>query len=226
MYKVKIIQTVDHGKGHWKTLKVEVFRIEDAHEEQIGAYERDYHSLFRSFCWFRQHGKDYALYSPQYTTTRVMELPSCRDIGGEEPHTFGFCPVDYYVPAYLDIEESHNHHQEPITYRLHEPFDEDDIDPEHHSSISPLWFYQFGLIAGCIWGDDSSWKIQYLDLSNIENGKITRTEKFGYIELPEGLTLRDATRIWYDPDETNHLSITIAVQKRFELDRTGEETEQ
>jgi hypothetical protein len=38
-------------------------------------------------------------------------------------------------------------------------------------------------VWGCIWGDDSSWKVQYLDLSRIQDGLINRDERFGYIEL-------------------------------------------
>ena len=36
---------------------------------------------------------------------------------------------------------------------------------------------------GCYWGDDNSWKVQYLDLSEIEKGIIRRDERFGYAEL-------------------------------------------
>lgn len=41
----------------------------------------------------------------------------------------------------------------------------------------------FGFVWGCYWGDDSSWKVQYLDLSRIEEGMISRDERFGYVEL-------------------------------------------
>jgi hypothetical protein len=34
-----------------------------------------------------------------------------------------------------------------------------------------------------IWGDDSSWKLQYLDLSQIRQGIIHRDDRFGYVEL-------------------------------------------
>jgi hypothetical protein len=41
----------------------------------------------------------------------------------------------------------------------------------------------FGFVWGCYWGDDSSWKVQYLDLSQVQQGVIKRQERFGYIEL-------------------------------------------
>jgi len=41
----------------------------------------------------------------------------------------------------------------------------------------------FGFVWGCIWGDDSSWKVQYLDLSAVRHGVIHRDERFGYLKL-------------------------------------------
>lgn len=44
----------------------------------------------------------------------------------------------------------------------------------------------FGLIAGCIWGDDLAMKLQYLDLTRIKEGLLDRKESFGYWDLPNG----------------------------------------
>jgi hypothetical protein len=41
----------------------------------------------------------------------------------------------------------------------------------------------FGFVWGCIWGDDSSWKVQYLNLSRIQHGELRRDERFGYVKL-------------------------------------------
>ena len=86
-------------------------------------------------------------------------------------------------------------------------------------AIAPLLYYPFGFIAGCIWGDDSSWKIEFLDLSEIGSGVIKRDSRFGYIEMPDRMSLRQAINIGdfkYDlTDEINY--ITIALQKRFDL---------
>jgi hypothetical protein len=43
-----------------------------------------------------------------------------------------------------------------------------------------------------VWGDDWSWKVEFLDLSQIEQGIITRTAKFGYFPYASGLTLKEA----------------------------------
>lgn len=97
-YTAKVLGTLDKGPGVMKSLHVGVFEASEDAERQVGEYTRNYHQLFRTFFHFRKNGEDYALYSPHYTATRIMKLPSCADIGGEEPHAFGFCPTDFYVP--------------------------------------------------------------------------------------------------------------------------------
>src|SRR5215471_20205604 len=88
------------------------------------------------------------------------------------------------------------------------------INPSHHCFTIP-----FGFVAGCIWGDDSSWKIEFLDLSAIANGVIKRDARFGYIEMPEGMSLKQAINMDdFSYDLTDEISyVTIALQKRFEL---------
>lgn len=142
---------------------------------QVGSYVRNYSALYHTFYPFQQNGKWYALYSKDYTATRVMTLPDCVDIAGEEFHTFGFCPVDFYVPSAED---------------------------KKRGDVGAL-AGTFGFVAGCVWGDDSSWKIQYLDLSKITEGKLTRDDRFGYIEMPRSVErLADCFDWWwFDPDD-------------------------
>ena len=100
-YTAKILDTFEYSPGGWKGQRVGIFLVSPESEEQIGEYTRNYGEFYRTFYPFKKGEKDYALYSPHYTVTRVMELPSCRDIGGEEPHSEGFCPVDFFVPSYI-----------------------------------------------------------------------------------------------------------------------------
>jgi hypothetical protein len=91
----------------------------------------------------------------------------------------------------------------------------------HHTQSAQ--YYPFGFVAGCIWGDDSSWKIQFLDLCEAEKGILKRDERFGYIALPDSMTLQQAVDLAdFETDSeagwANH--ITIAIQKRFDL-KTG-----
>jgi hypothetical protein len=235
-YIVKVLNEIDNGKNYWKYLNVGVFKIENNAEEQIGEYKRNYSSLYNTFCHFQKDGKDFALYSPDYTVTRIMELPSCKDIGGEEPGAGGFCPTDYFVPTYIEHESSWETvsakgkiGESILRRRVNNPDNEDLIETTesrefiHQTSeelckittlnrpLSSLTYYPFGFIAGCFWGDDSSWKIQYLDLSEVEKGIFKREERFGYIELPNGVSLRDAVKMYgygnNTEDYSNHIRI-------------------
>lgn len=103
-YFARVLGEVRYQPGSWNGLRVGVFRRENGVEEQVGEYERNHWALYRTFTHFRAGGRDLALYSPDYTATRLLELPSCRDIGGEEPAGGGFCPVDFFVPCFIDLE--------------------------------------------------------------------------------------------------------------------------
>lgn len=226
LYVAKVIEKIGNDPGIINSLRVGVFRVENNHEEQIGEYVRNYSTLFKTFFPFRKNGTDYALYSPNYTATRVMELPSCRDIGGEEPSGGGFCPVEFYVPSYIE-KESIDTTGQTHRYRHNEPDQESFVPYEKNGfrtyPIGSLTYYSFGFVAGCIWGYDSSWKIQYLDLAKVENGLIRREERFGYIALPNALDLKQAINLYdylYDPNEDDAYRVTIAIQKQFDL-RTG-----
>ncbi len=131
------------------------------------AYERD-HAPFQTFEPFRQGACDLALVSLHYTRTAVLDLASGAVIAEEtdENPDSGFCPVGFYVPDWWDV---------------------------HDASIIPgseFWnadhewpLGDFGFVWGCYWGDDSSWKVQYLDLRRVQEGVIVRDERFGYVRL-------------------------------------------
>ena len=235
-YFAKVLNEIDNGANYWKYLNIGVFKVENEVEEQIGEYKRNYSSLFNTFHHFKKDGKDFALYSPDYTVTRLMELPSCKDIGGEEPSAGGFCPTDYFVPTYIEQETSWETVSargkiggDTSKRRLNNPDEEDLTESIENREfayqgtsepckittinrpLTPLNYYQFGFIAGCIWGDDSSWKIQYLDLSKVEKGIIEREERFGYIEMPNGINLRDAVNMYGYGKDAEYYSNYIGI---------------
>ena len=182
-YTVKTCE-VEIKPGCWNCLDVSIILNDGDAEEVIGQYRRTYSSLFNTFYPFLHHGKEYALYSQEYTATRIMSLPDCNDICGEDINAYGFCPTDYFVP--------------------YDPYNDCHGD--------------FGFVAGCVWGDDSSWKIQYLDLSRIEEGIFTRQERFGYLELPDNMSLKEAIK--YDGNDHNPDYIAITNTMWFNL-KTG-----
>lgn len=181
-------ETIPTREGCWNVLKVKIFRVEGESKTQIGEYDRNYSSLFDTFLPFKQGDREYALYSKSYTATRVMSLPDCKDLGGEENAGNGFCPTDFYVPLLADGEEPGS-----------------EYDPDG----------SFGFVSGCVWGDDQSYKIQYLDLSRVREGILVRDDRMGYIELLGSQTLADAidTESW----EVDSPTVQIACSKYFDL---------
>jgi len=218
-YTAKILDTFEYSPGGWKGQRIGIFSVGPDGEEQIGEYTRNYDVLYKTFCPFKKDEKDYALYSPHYTATRVMELPSCKDIGGEEPSGGGFCPVEFYVPSYIMREYKFQDGRVAVS-PCNEPDEETMRGSTHYRVISPRLYYPFGFVAGCVWGDDSSWKIQYLDLSSVDKSEIRRDARFGYIEMPNGISLKQAIDLvdyGYDDSEPYSYTALIAIRKRFDL---------
>ena len=145
----------------WTTLRVEVL---DG-DRVIATYNRNY-AMLQTFEPFRQGERDFALVSPDYTTTAVLDLSNGEIVAGEEPNPGGFCPVGFYVPDWWDL------HQGSI------------LPGSMHWSDDHEWpTGDLGFVWGCVWGDDSSWKVQYLDLSGVQNGVLHRDDRFGYVKL-------------------------------------------
>jgi hypothetical protein len=148
--------------GTWTTVHVEVL---DG-ERVIAEYDRNYRML-QTFEAFRQGDRTFALISTHYTATAVLDLQTGEVIAAEEPASNGFCPVGFYVPDWWDL-----HDGTKLPGSMHWRPDDDQW---------PIG--DFGFVWGCIWGDDSSWKVQYLDLTCIQDGVIGRDERFGYLKL-------------------------------------------
>lgn len=245
MYIAKRLEEFEVEPSGWKYSKVGVFKVVGDSEEQVGEYQRNYGGIFDSFFHFQHNGKDLALYSSDYTATRIMELPSCKDLGGEDGDEMGFCPVDYFVPSYIDqetIHETNNTAFPPRSVsieRINNPSLESlsESTSKHNyvngntgqecedilttRPITPLLYYPFGFVGGCVWADESSWKVQYLDLSRADEGILVREERFGYIELPEGIRLKDAIDMsiyGYDWGESISKTIRINIVQAFNLE--------
>jgi hypothetical protein len=106
-YSAEVLEEIERGPGIWKGIRVGVFRVTGGRRELVGEYRRNYPNLLDTFFAFAAKGQELALYSPHYTATRVLRLPDCVDIGGEEPAGGGFCPGEFFVPTYADMEWRH-----------------------------------------------------------------------------------------------------------------------
>jgi len=203
--------------GTWDSTVVQVFRrVQNGELERICEFERNY-GLLQTFEPFRQGARELALIARSYTTTAVLDLASGQVIAEEIEASpgAGFCPVGFYVPDWWDIHD-------------------DSIIPgsPHWNSDHEWPDGTFGFVWGCHWGDDSSWKIQFLDLRSIETGVIKRDDRFGYVELAThgylSPSLNSALKITDKPSAPppfisierydGDTRITFAVEMGFELD--------
>lgn len=157
----------------------------------IGSYRRNYPSLIHTFVPFVQDNQVYALYSPDYTATRLMRLPDCEDIGGEGRDENGFCPAEYYVP----------------------------YDPE--KGLIGKW----GFLSGCVWGDDSSWKVQYIDLAQAAQGVLRCEARFGYLAAPSHLLLREAVNLEFYREDDEYQEIEFSVSRLYSMKQSKFEDE-
>lgn|ERR1700733_1475839 len=190
---------IEHEKT-WNTAIIQILQGED----EIGRYERSYFAFGENtFEPFELNGKWYALYAPDYTGTRIMSLPDCKDIGGEEQNACGFCPVELWVPRFKTIKSTNKKSGE---VREHWWFESDAEQPVSaklvnigfEESSGPWRSLNVGFVAGCLWGDDSTWKLQTFDLSRAAEGVIERSERFGYLELGT-MPLTEAIRLEHWP---------------------------
>jgi len=197
------VQEIETGQGTWKTLHVDVL---DETSRVVAQYSRNYPNLYRTFEPFRQGDRTLALISVDYTAMSVLDLATGKVIAAEEPNPMGFCPVGFYVPDWWDINDG-SILPGSMGWRG---------DLESPSG-------DFGFVWGCVWGDDDSWKVQYLDLSKVRQGEILRDDRFGYIELathPE-LEAKEFIRCSFAGGER---TVTFSVVATFDL-ASGERRE-
>jgi hypothetical protein len=76
---------------------------------------------------------------------------------------------------------------------------------------------EFGFVWGCVWGDDSSWKVQYLDLSRVVDGTLKPDDRFGYVKLATRpkLAAKDFIQVEYWEGVPR---VTFAVEETFYLE--------
>jgi hypothetical protein len=194
------IDQVENDPGTWNSNKVSIYRDGNL----IGEYLRNYNNYgANTFYPFEINHEWYALYSANYTATRVMKLhhDHIEDWCGEDPNSLGFCPVEFYVPRYVETK----HKLMDLEYTEY-TIDCDSTPEEFELALHENGFIgvnscNFGFMCGCVWGDDTSWKLRHIDLSLIPGKILTVTDKFGYWELPDSLELKECINMsGWEPD--------------------------
>lgn len=217
----------------WQKVHVSIIKHdEDGTEDVIFEYDRNY-AMMKTFEPFRQLKNnvwhDYALISTEYTRFEVVDLEkgqiiatesypiytqdmhdACvarggietREVGQEMPGV-GFCPTAFKV---FDWRERFNDESMTKTYTPYKA-----TEPELVYSDEKFYAYsgQWAIYSGCIWGDDSGWKVRYIDLSRISEGIVTSDERFGYLQLAGGLDQVD----YYSDDDRFTFPIEISTSR-------------
>lgn len=192
-FTAKVIREVKGEDGCWSSLDMGVYQD----DKLIGTYNRNYHSYgVETFAPFKYGDEYYALYSKEYTGTRVMRLPDCVDISEKG---YGFCPVDLYVPWRYVCDV---HDDDELTAEEKETY------CECHS-----WHYPpaIGWVAGCFWGDDSSWKIEAFDLSDVQKGILRKLRPFGEAHMDADSLLK-AVKPCFNP---NYVEVSFRKTERI-----------
>lgn len=218
---------VQNKPGTWNSTKVSIYRDNNFDIKSnvyrkgilIGEYIRNYSNYgFETFHPFQIENQWYALYSANYTATRVVKLHEDRieDWCGEDPAANGFCPTEFYIPKYVKSKYKSEIDSELYSiFYVDSDYTNDEMQVEINSpEFEAIDYCNFGFMSGCVWGDDSSWKLKYIDLSWIPDKILIVDNKFGYWELPAG-PLKSHIRM--DDWEPDHRWIRIAKEESFNL---------
>lgn len=239
-YTAKELGKVSNGKGYWESTRIGVFQD----DVQVGEFLRNYSGYgVSSFAPFRRGDNWYALYSPNYTCIKIMSLPDCKEIGGETPESFGFCPVEIYIPEYqlskvagtseekLHLYPKANHHwlKKDRESKEYDPdlFNKDmDANYEFVHVEKEIFHENFAFVSGCVFGDDRSWKIELRDISQAHKGIIKKVKDWGYYELPD-LPLKECVRLSaferFVGEDKDAINATITITKTIRLNRVHDE---
>lgn len=239
MYKPEVTVT---SQG-WTQIHVDVMRLDgtdDSGQEiwtKVAEYDRNY-SLLKTFEPFQQlqdgRWRHYALISTRYTRLEVLDLQNGEIIAvepfpkadqrfaensngkykeGDELPGFGFCPMEFHVPDWWDeFDESFLPKKDPETGQLKQGFHSEDFAISLVDEFN-AYTGQWALYGGCIWGDDSSAKLRYIDLSKISEGIVAADERFGYVSLPNDLPISKSVVIHADED---YLEILTPIMFRLD----------
>lgn len=206
--------SIENKPGQWNSSKISIFRDDIL----IGEYLRNYANYApNTFYPFLIENEWYALYSADYTTTRVMKLHDDRieDWCGEESSAYGFCPVELYVPRYNRYSADTDYYVSDTEYATCAEF----IAEQEDKNFVEMKYHDFGFLCGCVWGDDTSWKLRYIDLSKVPDKQLEIFDRFGYWEIPSNMKLKECINMrgW----EPRHNWIELTRMEHFNL-KTGE----
>lgn len=212
------VENVENLPGTWDSNKITIYRDDIV----IGEYLRNYPVCGKEtfYPFLASDNNWYALYSPHYLTVRVMKITDTgiEDWCGQDPADDGFCPTEFYIPKYIHSKFTIGSGGNIFdSYLVDCDVDADEFNEELRApTFIKDGYCEFGFLCGCIWGDDSSRKLLYIDLSKIPEKIITVEAKFGYWEIPNSLSMKECIKMdtwspthnWVELIKSEHFNLT------------------
>jgi hypothetical protein len=160
-------------------------------------------------------GEWYCTYSDNYTRLSFgkLEQGKLEHVWSTEGGSKGFCPVEVAIPFEADYFIGKDLETE-VFWEMENGFF---WEMENGSEYQNLRHADFGFYSGCVWGDDSDYKLKMFDLRELSSGKVTIIEEpIGYHVLPPSLKLRQCIdKFWIEDDGFLQFSAaTVKVYRR------------
>lgn len=182
--------------------------------------------------------RNFALIAPKYTNFQVLDLDNRTIIAknpnpilneeqaeqlnrafskkdeepkfktGQEYSGWRFCPAEFHVPDVYDILSEKD---------LEELKSKKETDYWNEWIDNFLDRRTFGFEAGCVWGDDWSYKVQAIDLTKILEGKVSDDDRFGYL-VYDGALKDLYDKNYFDDDAYSTLVLNVPVSFKFDKD--------
>lgn len=244
----RFYETHETNNKGWAKTHVKVFDRNSSTTEPIYEYDRNYSMLktfdpFRVWDDEKETWRHMALISPSYMNFEVLDLDeniiiakklptllskekaeslnkSYIEKGLEPPYTEGqnisswnFCPSEFHVPDVYDILDDNDikELQEAISTKK-------DLDFWQEWMNNFINRRTFAFEAGCVWGDDWSYKVQAIDLTKILQGEVQDDDRFGYLIL-QGDLKNIYNQNYFDDED--YISLELSVPIMFQFDRTN-----
>lgn len=234
-----------HETKGWAKTHVKVFDKNISETKPIYEYDRNYSMLrtfdpFRIWDEKQETWRHMALISPFYVSFELLDLDEHKIIakkspnllskekaeslnkkylekGAEPPYKEGqnmsswnFCPSEFHVPDVYDI--LNNKEIEELQEVVNTSKDLDFWQDWMNNFINRR---TFAFEAGCVWGDDWSYKVQAIDLTKIFQGEIQDDDRFGYLIL-QGELKNVYNKDYYDDEDYVILELSAPISFEFE----------
>lgn len=207
-FKLRVARTPT-GKGTWDVRDCEILRDGNV----IGAFRYGYSGgIQHIFCPFQYKEQWYCLYATSYMALslgRLTDKLEHIDSTADE-----FCPVEAAVPFHYfnhaGWERSGSDSDKEYIFHSYE-WDADYGEPHEFAGWA-----DFGFFCGCHWGDDTSYKLRFIDLRAIAEGKLLIDDKpLGYFDMATGGIKKDVSDFWVMSDSDHFVQFAAAEKRTF-----------